>query len=435
MVWCTSPLRAALVLGLLGSAAIAESDAKTDKFPKGGSSDGLAYEQIQKKEVYTENATSTGHTNIPKVPPVDGWWYSKICTGAYCVFTNRKLANGRGLVMVTKMEEYQKIERTEEHFNKADNKYEEPIPWAETEIVDKGPGITATKNLRRGKALMSWTPVLAVSKDLFADLRRKDRTRLLEIAVSYLPDATRERFDRQRRPQGLSKKERTVEQIILAAPFEFDLGYNWNPDVNSKHYLNYPEVDVFTHDCRPNVAWHIDGDLTFKATVARRIQAGDELTIAYVDPFVPREERTEWVRKHRGLGKPCPCQACSPGGGKEEEIKKADERWQELLEIQGELKNHESKNITPQKIQRFLDLVDQEKLNVKLADAYENAALNYNYLGMDRLAKKYADLAVQAAMVEEGTGANNVIALRIMAGDIKGHYSYQYTLKRQGKVK
>ena len=430
MTWGASSLGRILVLGLLGAqAAIAESDAKAD--PK-GSSDGLGYEEIEKQTVYSENATSVGGA-APKVPPVEGWWYSKICSEKFCIYTNRRLANGRGLVMISTLEDFQKLERNEDAFNKVENKFEQEDAWEEAEIPDRGTGLRATKAIRRGKPVMSWTPALVVHKDVFDVMRRKERTKLLEAAVAYLPDATREKFNKQRKPQGPLSKERSIEAVILSTPFEYDLGYNYNPEAHSKHLLNFPEVNtLLPHDCRPNVAWHIDGGLTHKTTVARRIQPGDELTIAYIDPLLPRQDRSDWAKLHRGHNKPCPCKACNPGT--EAETKAADERLAELLEIQGEVKNHDSKKVTPQMIGRYLELVDKERLQTKLADAYENAALNYNYLGLDRLAKKYADLAVQAAIVEEGKDANNVIALRIMASDIKGHYSYQYTLKRQGKV-
>lgn len=404
--------------------------------------EGLAYQDVNQKTVYSENATSVpgGASTGGKVPPVQGWWYSKICVDKFCIFTNHRLANGKGMVMVTTMEDYQKVERTEDAFAKAENMFHQPDDtWEEVELPDgRGTGLRAKKAIRRGKPVMAFTPALVVHKDVLDVLRRKERTKLLDTAVAYLPDATRAKFDRQRRPQGPLSVERSVEAVLLSSPFEYDLGYNYNPEMHSKHLLNFPEINyLLPHDCRPNLAWHIDGGLTHRTTVARRINPGDVLSIAYIDPFIPRPDRTNWVKVHRGHNKPCPCQACKPSGDKTTpaELKEVDDRLTELNSLFAELKNHDSKKVTPQLISRFLELVEKEKLQAKLADIYEYAALNYNYIGMDRLAKKYADLAVQAAMVEEGHEANNVIALRIMASDIKGHYSYQYTLKRQGKVK
>ncbi|KAK0610049.1 hypothetical protein B0T17DRAFT_455723, partial [Bombardia bombarda] len=227
---------------------------------------------------------------------------------------------------------------------------------------------------------------------------------------------------------------KSIEQILLAHPFEIDLGYpqtSQQGEDHAKHIVNYPEVAVVQHDCRPNAAFYIDNNLSFRATVARRIAAGEELTISYLDPFLPRAKRREWVKKHRGLGKPCPCEACVQKNSFEQ-LKKSDARMKELLKLQAKLKDHDSRDITVEMIDRYIKLFEEEKLHIRLGEAYETAAHNYNYLGEDKLAKKYADMAVQAGMIEGGSESNDVIAMKIMASDVKGHYSYQYTLKRLG---
>lgn len=427
-----------LVLGLLTRLAAAGSDTKADS-PQGGSADGLAYEQIEKVEIYTGNGTA------PQSPPVEGWWESKICSGAFCVYTNQRIANGRGLVAVTKFEEFQKLERIEDHLNRGENKYlEDPVPFTTTEVLHKGPGLTATKAIRRGKPLLVASPVLIVHKSLFDQVAKKsERTRLLEAAISYLPASTLALFNTQR--TGSSNGKRSIEAILHAHPFEIDLGYathKQTADDHSRHFANYPEAAAFQHDCRPNVATHMDGSFALRATVARRVQPGEELTVSYIDPLLSRDERAAWVKKHRGVvsgGEEvveggCPCRACSPTGGLKGELAvEGEKRLKEILKIRAELRNHDSTKVDFEMIERFLKLYEQERLHVKLADAYEVAALNFNYLGDDKRAKKYAELAVQAGIVEGGVQSNDVIAMRIMAKDVKGHYSYRYTLKRRGQ--
>lgn len=421
-----------LLLGLLAPLAAAKADAKAEG--KAGSGDGLAYEPIEKTTIYADNATASD----PKVPPVEGWWDSKICWDPYCIYTNRRLGKGRGIALVTTLDEFQKFERLEDHLNRAENKYfEDPAPFQETEVLDKGMGTTATKAIRRGKHLMSWSPVLVVHQEFFEDVvKKKERTRLLEAAVGFLPDATREKFNKQRARPGdpANLNPRSIEEILRSHPFEINLGFGYRQEENSRHYVNYPEIALLQHDCRPNVATYIDESFAIHATVARRVQVGDELTIAYVDPMLPREERSDWVKRHRGHGdKACSCNACSPPGGSEE-LAKADKRLEDILAMRAELRNHDSKKVDFDLIDKFVKLVQEDKLHAKLAEAYELAALNFNYLGDDKKAKKYADLAVQAGIVEGGVTSNDVVAMRIMASDIKGHYSYQYTLKRRGQV-
>ncbi|KAJ4353099.1 SET domain-containing protein 5, partial [Neurospora sp. IMI 360204] len=399
-------------------------------------------------------------------------------SGTYCIYTNPTLSHNRGIVLITKPADFQKISRLDHHLSATTDRIEAftstsdgsaPAPFEESYILSKGRGLTATVPLRRGKPLMAAAPVLLVHKDFFGDIwRRSERNKLLEKAVSFLPEKTRERFDGQRRtlgPEGTPKK-RSIEQILLASPFEIDLGSNSYTPVgqesmqadHSKHYVNYPAMALFTHSCRPNVAFHIDGNLALRTTVARKVAPGEELSVAYIDPMRPRKERMEWVGKYRpssesaegeGSGEGgggCPCPACSghyPSilskqhghphtSSPAKELAKSDARLAELESIRSELRNHESRKVTPEMIEKFIKLHVEEGLGSKMAEAYELAATNYNYLGEDRKAKKYADLAVQAARIEYGRDANDVIAMRIMAGDVRGHWSYQYKVKRMG---
>ncbi|KAK4169585.1 hypothetical protein QBC43DRAFT_354867 [Cladorrhinum sp. PSN259] len=424
-----------LLWGLIAPlSGVYAADSKSET-PQKGSKEGLAYEQIQKVEVYTDNATAPATPGIS--PPTEGWWKSQICSGSYCVYTNRKVAKGRGIALVTKLDEFQKVERVEGHLNHGDNRFEEPASFTETEILEKGPGITATKTIRRGKQIMSWSPVLLVHKDFFDDVvKKKERTRLLETAVGFLPDATRAAFDKQRIRPGESSaatNPRSIEEILYAHPFEIDLGAGYRQTHSSKHFINYPEVALFQHDCRPNVAYYIDSNLHHRTTAARKITEGEELSISYIDPFEPRETRQDWVKRYRGLNKPCPCASCTQKN-KPELIKAHDQRMEELTKIRAELRNHDSKKVTVEVVDRFLKLyIEEEKLSTKLSEAYELAALNYNYLGEDKKAKKYADLAVQAGIVEGGKDSNDVAAMRVMASDVTGHYSYRFTLKRRGQ--
>jgi hypothetical protein len=94
------------------------------------------------------------------------------------------------------------------------------------------------------------------------------------------------------------------------------------------------------------------------------------------------------------------------------------------------LADHESTGVTKAMIDRYIKLYKEERLETRLADAYELVATNYNYLGYSKEAAKYATLSAQAGTIEGGSEANNVIAMRILAKDPEGHYSYRMKVKK-----
>jgi len=130
-----------------------------------------------------------------------------------------------------------------------------------------------------------------------------------------------------------------------------------------------------------------------------------------------------------GKGAECSCSLCS--ATKESTTSaESDKRIKEIKKIQSKLSDHESRGLTTDMIARFIKLYKEEHLATRLADAYELAGLNYNYLGHSKEAQKYATLAAQAGSIEGGAHSNNVIAMRIMAKDPEGHYSYRMKLKK-----
>jgi DNA-directed RNA polymerase specialized sigma subunit len=111
-------------------------------------------------------------------------------------------------------------------------------------------------------------------------------------------------------------------------------------------------------------------------------------------------------------------------------VAESDKRIKEIKRTRAKLSDHESRAVTPELIARFIELYKEEHLETSLADAYELAALNYNYLGYAREAAKYATLSAQAGSIEGGVNSNNAMAMRIMAKDPVGHYSYRMKLKK-----
>jgi hypothetical protein len=370
--------------------------------------------------------SSNNFTTLSSTPGLGGWYDPKICSGEYCVFANRDIAHGRGLSVITTSHNLQKIRRLQHRLAEPDvNKNaQDPPPFEVKNVQGKGLRLVATKAIKRGEHLMAWSPVLLVRKTFFDDVPAKEQNDLLAAAFRLLPEATQKQFQGQLFVANAGTS-RVLKDIVLRHSFETDIG--WAAQGRDEyHYASYPEATAFHHDCRPNVAFYIDGTHVHRTNVARKIQPGEELTITYINnPLQSRRERQKMVKNW--TGSECSCSLCSAS---KDVIKGSEDRIKEIRRLQARLVDHESKGVTKQMIDRYIKVYKEEHLESRLADAYELVATNYNYLGYSKEAARYATLAAQAGTIEGGEGANNVIAMRILAKDPEGHYSYKMKVKR-----
>lgn len=375
---------------------------------------------------FTSNATSP---TKPGGTTGGGWLDPKICAGDYCVFANKDVAHGRGLSVITTVQNLQKIRRVQDRLDDpGNNRNDKDTPQFSIQNVN-GQGLTlvANQSIKRGEPLMAWSPVLMIRKTFFDDVDATKQESLLAAAFQLLPDATRKVFQEQTKVADAGSSL-VLKDVILKHSFESDVGWPANGRPNELHYVSYPEVAVLKHDCRPNVAFYVDGNHVHHTVVARRVQPGEELTISRInDPVLTRLERQRILRKWKGSE--CSCSLCA-APKESSTVADSDKRIKEIKRIQSKLSDPESRGVTTDMIARFIKLYKEEHLETRLADAYELAALNYNYLGYSKEATKYATLSAQAASIEGGINANNAIAMRIMAKDPVGHYSYRMKLKK-----
>jgi hypothetical protein len=379
---------------------------------------------------FTANATSP---TKPSGTTGGGWLDPKICAGAYCVYANKDVARGRGLSVITTVQNLQKIRRIQHRLDDEEvSRYEEKEggarPFEARDVDGKGLSLVAKEGLRRGEKLMAWSPVLMIRKEFFEDVEAEKQDALLAAAFQLLPEETRRKFREQTKvaDAGLSK---VLKDVILKHAFESDVGWAANGRPNELHYVVYPEVAALKHACRPNVGFFIDGHHVHHTVVVRRIQPGEELTISrIVDLVLTRLERQRVLKKWKG-GE-CTCSLCS-GGKESSSVAESDKRVKEIKRIYAKLSDHESRGVTTDMIARYIKLYKEEHLETSMADMYELAAINYNYLGYSEEAGKYATLAAQAASIEGGTNSNSAIAMRILAKDPMGHYSYKMKIKNK----
>lgn len=405
---------------------------KADQVPlNSAQANELVYESIEGLGNFASNLTAGWLGGA-------GWYNPKLCSNGYCVFANKAIANGRGMAMVTSSTHMQKLKRLEPVLNlpgingPADPS--KPPPYEEKEIPGRGIVLVANQTLKRGDQVMSWSPVLIVHKSFYDDVPVEEQTGLLAAAVALLPDATRAKFTRQVRAAN-AIKSRDIRDIVRKHSFESNLGYRFAPGESEteKHYVTFPEVTSVAHDCRPNMAYHIDYSHVHRTTAARKVLPGEELTISYISPFGSRAERQQWLKEWHGEG--CSCMQCHGGAtGDLGAIAKSDANLEEIQNIEKVLKDHTSRGVTTEMIARLIELYKEERLESRFSDMYETVALNYNNLGYAKRAKKYALLSAQAGAVERGPDANDILAMRIMADDPEGHYSYRARMPKKSKA-
>ncbi|KAF9873550.1 het domain protein [Colletotrichum karsti] len=349
-----------------------------------------------------------------------GWTGPHGCAGNYCLFANRGYAGGRGVVIISTPENVQKLKKMEEGLDMQSEKDPSSSnpPFRITEVEGKGLGMIANKSLARGDTVMLKTAVLIAHRAFIEHTPPEEQRPLLDAVAGHLPSSTRETFLGQMGHFGGHK----VTDIMQTNSFQMDLGGGAQGD--GHHYGNFPEVSRYNHDCRPNVAFHIsDSDGRHRTTVVKPVKPGEELTISYLDQLDPRS-----VRQHRAKlawGFECGCSQC---GLAEKQAAASDQRLMDIQEIERALSDINAR-VTTALIEKFLKLYRDERLESKLAGAYTIAALNFNLLGHAKQAVKYAKLAAEAGVIENGAGAPDVEAMRTLAADPKKHFTWRGRMK------
>ncbi|SPO01452.1 uncharacterized protein DNG_04125 [Cephalotrichum gorgonifer] len=362
----------------------------------------------------------------PNLP--GGWYASERCVSGYCVYANPGASGGAGIAALTTASSLEKLKVQELQLGLADTTaIPNPRPYEVKDVPGKGKILVATETIRRGTKLLSSSPSLIVHRNFFNETFPEKQDPLLELAVSLLPAATQSRIYEQMNPaEGVV----TLKDVLERLPFEANLGVVWvgkDGFDEEKHLLNYPDVAPLSHNCRPNAAFHIDNNFVHQVSAVRKIQPGEEISISYFNPFLPTAERQEMIK--RWLGKPCSCSACTQGG-RLDQILVSDGRLEEIQAIESKLRDFDTR-VTTGMLTRLVQLYQDEGLESRLANMYGQVAINYNSLGYQKRCVKYANLAVQAGLIEHGTGSNDVIAMRILAKESMEHYSWRARLKNK----
>ncbi|POS76267.1 hypothetical protein DHEL01_v205342 [Diaporthe helianthi] len=407
-----------------------------------------------------DNAT-TQYSSEAEVPQDEqdtsgGWTGPHACAEDYCVYAHPRFATGRGIALITTPESAQALANLPVFSELADATAAMPFiesaninarsPATEVRhIPGKGRGLAASHPMHRGTQVMAYTPALVLHRNLVDDLGHADQLRLLRDAVGRLPAATTRAAFWKQLGQTHAEGDDDILDIVMNNSFNLPLlrGKGLGPFIG-----NFPEVSMYNHDCRPNVAFHLDYGIIHRTTVtaAAGITPGEELTISYVDGFRVRAVRQE--RTMRNWGFRCACAQCSLPGAL---ANASDNRLWRLYEVEtslmltageaGSVKSvkkqggggggkagrdkAEYETRTLDKVALLLSIYEQEGLlDSHGSSAYRLAALSYNSFRRPEGAVKYALLALEQLVVEEG--ANSVVVREMVAllDDPEAHWSW-----------
>ncbi|KAH8893841.1 SET domain-containing protein [Thozetella sp. PMI_491] len=349
--------------------------------------------------------------NTTLLDPDAVWEGPHSCAGVFCVYSNWAFAAGKGVVVISTARSAEAIAKLPAFRSVATRFTSHDDLFRLTEVPGKGLGLVAQRPIRRGLPIMARSPTVIAHRRIVDELSQDEQERLLEAAVARLPGATRTTFLAQMGHFGGHR----IRDIIFTNSFELGL-----PVEDGHHFANFPEASRFNHDCRPNVAFYMDADLTHRTHVVRDIAAGEELTISYVNAFRVRAVRQARAERSWGFG--CTCAHCSLPAPL---ANASDNRLFRIYEIETELADWKSK-IDADAIELLMSLYAQERLlESHAADAYTLAALNYNALGREVLAVKYALLSLEQGVLENGPAAPDVAAMVSLLEAPRSHWSWR----------
>lgn len=338
------------------------------------------------------------------------WAGPKHCVGEFCVYFHLQFSGG--IVVITNNENYRRIAE----LPALKTAGTEPPSFYATEIPGKGVGLVANRTIKRGERVMLWQPTFVIHPKLTDHVPPEDLRYILDAALLRLPAERRRAFLQQMGQFGGHR----VSDILLTNAFQMDVGGEGG---EGQHLGNFPDVSRFNHDCRPNVAFRIDGQLAHHTHAVRDIAAGEELTLAYMNPFETYAVRQQHILQSWGFK--CTCRHCSIS---EEDIRASDARLYEIEELEAILGDLMDDKASVEMVERLLELYELEQLDAKIHGAQVLAALNYNLFGNAQRARFFARLAADSGVVEFGLDAEDVKAMQELARDPERHFTWKKRL-------
>ncbi|KAI0407644.1 SET domain-containing protein [Xylaria palmicola] len=334
-------------------------------------------------------------------PSSTGWRGPDHCINGTCVFSNA--ARNRGVSLITSPQHAHIIQ----NYAASVDSSADPPPFYAEEIEKKGIGLRANRSISKGEVLMVRTPTLMVQTDALNELEVGARDLMYDIAIAQLPKSRRDAF--------LAQMGHTVHHKIDTNSFQ--LFIHGAGERGTSHLACYPEVAKMNHDCRPNVHYRIN-NVTITTIAARDIHRGEELTVSYVDVFLPSKERKQRIRS---WGFECACALCQ---GPRNETIASDKRLRRIKQLKDDLNNFKELKVSAETGAEYAALHEEEGLHAHLGSVYTRAALNAALFGDEKRSREYASRAAEELDLEKGPDSADARAMRGLAEDPRAHWTW-----------
>lgn len=136
-----------------------------------------------------------------------------------------------------------------------------------------------------------------------------------------------------------------------------------------------------------------------------------------IDPFLTSQQRLDRIPGQWGFN--CSCSLCSSS---KEHLSASDKRLQEILDLESQLQDLSAKRTAKvETAEKLVSLYKEERFETPLAKAYVFAALEHIYVGNQRMAQKFAALAVEMTSLWYGPQSEDVKLMDSIAREPDRH--------------
>ncbi|KAK0614588.1 hypothetical protein B0T14DRAFT_557797 [Immersiella caudata] len=260
-------------------------------------------------------------------------------------------------------------------------------PFEIIDIPNKGKGVIATRNIKRGTVIMVDQAVMLVETVFPQKVTRPLGREMLNEGMARLSEEGSEVARALARSGKVQDEISRAEDIIKTNAFSVTLG-------GRAYMALFPLVSRMNHGCRPLAMVNWDSEtLTNTIKAFRDIEEGEEITVSYSDLGMLSTERLAVLRSRWGFT--CSCELCSSS---EEDLAASDARRKRFNELGVKVIRTLEDGDIEKAIgyhREVIQAIQEEQLTPHLGDYYEVAARLYTAVGDKKSAAKFARFAVE----------------------------------------